>query len=102
MGDQRTMVVMRKGGYVTCDIAHATVSSGLRTEQCQCVGLSHARLIWCVCVDHLLVCHSSPFGECDELRISSLMDGQLNNGNVMSKMGTLGKDSHKSHRGVFT
>ena len=25
-----------------------------------------------VCFDHLLVCHFSPFGECDGLRISSV------------------------------
>jgi hypothetical protein len=32
MGDQRTMVVMKKEGYVTCDIAYTTVeSSRLRT-----------------------------------------------------------------------
>jgi hypothetical protein len=60
MGDQRTMVVIKKEGYVTCDIASTY----------QCVGLSHPRLTVCGSVDHLLVCRSSPFGECDGLRIS--------------------------------
>jgi len=59
------MVVMKKEQYVTCDIANRHACELL------CVGLSHAQLTVCVCVDYLLVCHPSPFGECDELRISS-------------------------------
>jgi len=59
------MVVMKKEQYVMCDIANCHACELL------CVRLSHARLTVCVCVDYLLVCRPSPFGECDELRISS-------------------------------
>jgi len=60
------MVVMKKEQYMMCDIANCHACELL------CVGLSHARLTVCVCVDYLLVCRPSPFGECDELHISSI------------------------------
>jgi len=63
MGDQQT-VVMKKEGYVRCDTAHATVSSRLRAD---CVGVLN------LLMHDSPMCHSSPFGECDVLCISSLM-----------------------------
>ena len=64
------VVVMRKEECVTGDVEHGIITPHRFRALSRS---SHMRHILCVCVDLRVVCHTSPFGECAALRISSTL-----------------------------